>query len=346
MYIAAITRCYPGPSPSGRGDRVPSRRSRSACAVWLNEELEIIRPELIIPVGRLAITRFLPNRPLDEIIGRGHDVEHAGGKSLAIPLPHPSGASSWIHQGDHPESARSRVATDRRELARLGIDRRTDAERGLMRGLVLLFTLHLGDDHPERRPLVQRGQGEAFCDGGVRADRCAFSGLRVVGVGRTGSLVGRDGRHVGGQCRKGDSGPARRRELQREGSDLGRRGSIGGQPPAPSYGTLSPGQALNRYIEGLARRLNRARPWARLSEVRRMKPRTKFLIGGALVLGVAGYLMASSINQTGVYYLTPTELSAKMKADPGFSNAGVKVGARVVAGSIKRDPGGRNTRSR
>lgn len=72
-----------------------------------------------------------------------------------------------------------------------------------------------------------------------------------------------------------------------------------------------------------------------------MKPRTKFLIGGALVVGVAGYLMASSINQTGVYYLTPTELTAKMQADPGFSNAGVKVGARVVAGSIKRDPGGK-----
>src|SRR6476619_406012 len=72
-----------------------------------------------------------------------------------------------------------------------------------------------------------------------------------------------------------------------------------------------------------------------------MKARTKFLIGGALVVGIAGYLMASSISQTGVYYLTPTELTAKMQADPGFSNAGVKVGARVVVGSIKRDPGGR-----
>lgn len=72
-----------------------------------------------------------------------------------------------------------------------------------------------------------------------------------------------------------------------------------------------------------------------------MKPRTKFLIGGALVLGAAGYLMASSIRQTGVYYLTPTELASKMQADPSFSSAGVKVGARVVKGSIKRDPGGR-----
>lgn len=72
-----------------------------------------------------------------------------------------------------------------------------------------------------------------------------------------------------------------------------------------------------------------------------MKPRTKFIVGGALVLGSAGYLMASSIQETGVYYLTPTELSTKLAADPGFRDAGVKVGARVVSGSIQRDPGGR-----
>ena len=72
-----------------------------------------------------------------------------------------------------------------------------------------------------------------------------------------------------------------------------------------------------------------------------MKPRTKFLIGGALVLGTAGYLMASSIKETGVYYLTPAELSAKTKSDPSFFETGVKVGARVVPGSIERDPGGR-----
>lgn len=72
-----------------------------------------------------------------------------------------------------------------------------------------------------------------------------------------------------------------------------------------------------------------------------MKPRTKFLLGGALVLGVAGYLMASSIKQTGVQYLTPTELSSKMRADPTFADVGIKVGARVVPGTIQRAPSGR-----
>ena len=72
-----------------------------------------------------------------------------------------------------------------------------------------------------------------------------------------------------------------------------------------------------------------------------MKPRTKFLLGGVLVLGTAGYLMASSIKDTAVYYLTPGELSAKTVSDPTFYDTGVKLGARVVPGTIRREPGGK-----
>jgi uracil-DNA glycosylase len=101
FYIAAMTRCYPGPHPSGRGDRVPTPTERRKCADWLDEELRIIRPALIVPVGRLAIERFVGARPLDEVVGREHEVDHAGGTSVAIPFPHPSGASSWIHAPEH-----------------------------------------------------------------------------------------------------------------------------------------------------------------------------------------------------------------------------------------------------
>lgn len=121
IYIAAITRCYPGPSPSGRGDRVPSPAEQEACSVWLDAELRIIRPRLLIPVGRLAITRFLPNLPLDQLIGRAHDVTHVGGRATAIPLPHPSGASSWIHQGNHPALLERALELIGAELAELGI---------------------------------------------------------------------------------------------------------------------------------------------------------------------------------------------------------------------------------
>ena len=102
IYIAAVTRCYPGPSPSGRGDRVPSIGEQEACASWLESELAMIRPKIIIPVGKLAIARFFEDQPLDRIIGRIHRSEELAWHPRLIPLPHPSGASSWIHQGNHP----------------------------------------------------------------------------------------------------------------------------------------------------------------------------------------------------------------------------------------------------
>ena len=110
MYIAAVTRCFPGAHPSGRGDRVPSPKERENCASWLASEIEIIRPRLIIPVGRLAIDALLGPMPLDRAIGRDHRLADdsrwaAAGASRAVvvPLPHPSGASSWIHAPGHRE---------------------------------------------------------------------------------------------------------------------------------------------------------------------------------------------------------------------------------------------------
>jgi cytochrome c-type biogenesis protein CcmE len=72
-----------------------------------------------------------------------------------------------------------------------------------------------------------------------------------------------------------------------------------------------------------------------------MQARNKFLIGGALVLGTAGFLMAGAIKDTAVYFLTPAELQAKVVEDPGIRSTGVKVGARVVHGSVVRDPSGK-----
>lgn len=71
-----------------------------------------------------------------------------------------------------------------------------------------------------------------------------------------------------------------------------------------------------------------------------MKARVKFLVGGVMVLGTAGYLMASSIDETAQYYLTPTELATKVSNNPRFAKTGVKVGARVVSGTIVREPSG------
>ena len=102
VYISAITRCYPGPSPSGRGDRVPGPVERESCSGWLRAELRIIQPALVIPVGRLAITALLGDAPLDQVIGRELPLPDAqrwgvAADTAVIPLPHPSGASSWVH---------------------------------------------------------------------------------------------------------------------------------------------------------------------------------------------------------------------------------------------------------
>ena len=75
-----------------------------------------------------------------------------------------------------------------------------------------------------------------------------------------------------------------------------------------------------------------------------MNARTKFLIGGALILGASGYVATSATSATGMYYVTPSELAAKVEADPSFHNTGVKMGARVVPGSIRREDGGRTHR--
>jgi len=72
-----------------------------------------------------------------------------------------------------------------------------------------------------------------------------------------------------------------------------------------------------------------------------MNARAKFLVGGVVILGGAGVLMSNAITKTGEYYLTPQELETRVAADPSFAGTGVKVGARVVPGSIVRAAGGR-----
>jgi len=94
IYMAAVCRCFPGKKPTG-GDRVPADQEIANCAHWLDREIEILRPKLILPVGKLAIAQFLPATRLDEIIGRQFSGSRHGQSFDLIPLPHPSGASPW-----------------------------------------------------------------------------------------------------------------------------------------------------------------------------------------------------------------------------------------------------------
>jgi uracil-DNA glycosylase len=94
VYMAATCRCFPGKNPRG-GDRVPSDVEVATCRPWLERELELLRPTLLIPIGRLAIQQFLPAAPLVEQIGKSFAVAHGRRRIDLIPLPHPSGASTW-----------------------------------------------------------------------------------------------------------------------------------------------------------------------------------------------------------------------------------------------------------
>lgn len=94
VYMAAVCRCFPGKNPAG-GDRVPSPEEVLKCSAWLARELDILKPELVIPVGKLAIAQFLPAQKLDQIIGRTFRITRAGYEVDIIALPHPSGASPW-----------------------------------------------------------------------------------------------------------------------------------------------------------------------------------------------------------------------------------------------------------
>jgi uracil-DNA glycosylase family 4 len=93
FYCASVTRCYPGRSPSSTGDRVPTPREQELCSFWFEWELRLLRPELIVAVGGLAIRRLLGRRALDECIGS--TFEHGG--AVVVPLPHPSGVSRWLN---------------------------------------------------------------------------------------------------------------------------------------------------------------------------------------------------------------------------------------------------------
>lgn len=94
VYMAAVCRCFPGKNPKG-GDRVPNLEEIENCSSWLAREMELLKPKLVIPVGKLAISQTMEVKKLKDIIGKSYEIELHGQPTEIIPLPHPSGASTW-----------------------------------------------------------------------------------------------------------------------------------------------------------------------------------------------------------------------------------------------------------
>lgn len=97
VYMAAVCRCFPGKTGRG-GDRLPNRREIENCAPWMEDEFRLLQPRLIIATGKLAISRFMPVPRLADVVGQQHQVEILGRKTDFVPLPHPSGASTWHYR--------------------------------------------------------------------------------------------------------------------------------------------------------------------------------------------------------------------------------------------------------
>jgi uracil-DNA glycosylase len=116
FYCASVTRCYPGRAPSGRGDRTPTPDEQELCRFWRDWELELLRPQLIVAVGGLAIRSLLGLPQLTECIGERYERDGIP----VVPLPHPSGASSWPNLPANRQRLTRALALVRTELARLG----------------------------------------------------------------------------------------------------------------------------------------------------------------------------------------------------------------------------------
>lgn len=112
FYCTSVTRCYPGRHPSGRGDRPPAPAELELCSFWLDWELRLLRPQLVLLVGGLSVRRLLGHARLTETIG----VRYPLGEATAIPLPHPSGASGWLNDPANRARLDRALALVREEL--------------------------------------------------------------------------------------------------------------------------------------------------------------------------------------------------------------------------------------
>ena len=112
FYCASVTRCFPGRTPTGRGDRTPTPREQELCSFWRDWELELLRPRLIVTVGGLALRRLLGLGSLTPCVGERYELEG----TPVVPLPHPSGASGWLNDPANRERLAAAVALVREEL--------------------------------------------------------------------------------------------------------------------------------------------------------------------------------------------------------------------------------------
>jgi uracil-DNA glycosylase len=114
VYLTSLTRCFPGKSASGNGDRAPSRAEVELCRHFLEWEMSALNPRVVLLVGKMAIDAFLGKRPLVESVGQVFPI----GDRVYVPLPHASGVSRWLNTAEHRALLEQALA----ELSRLRVE--------------------------------------------------------------------------------------------------------------------------------------------------------------------------------------------------------------------------------
>ncbi len=105
-YLSSLTRCDPGKSLRGNGDRKPSPQEIALCRPFLEAELELIRPKVVLLVGTMAIEAYLGKAKLELMIGTYQEQNGM----LFLPLPHPSGVSRWLNDPAHQKLLQQALA--------------------------------------------------------------------------------------------------------------------------------------------------------------------------------------------------------------------------------------------
>ena len=121
FYLTSLTKCFPGPATGtgAKGDRPPSAREIALCARHLDREIALVRPEIVVSLGRLAAERLDPTArrlPLTDLVGSLRPAERAGHTFYLLPLPHPSGVSRWLNDPAHSARLDEAVAVLGREV--------------------------------------------------------------------------------------------------------------------------------------------------------------------------------------------------------------------------------------
>ena len=115
VYMTALTKCFPGRLPGKSTDRAPSPKERANCRPWLDAQWQLVRPQVVLLFGKMSIDTFLPRMSLEEAVGR----TFARDGLTWIPLPHSSGASTWLNDAGHRALLADAIGRIREERLRV-----------------------------------------------------------------------------------------------------------------------------------------------------------------------------------------------------------------------------------